>query len=415
MIAIGPPKAGGTLLNWTRSFRLVHPSPAVVTSGTPPITRPCLVRMVYLPRRVPDPSPPHDRIVLVKGRAGLGNRILSLLSAALFARLTRRRLIADWSDITYSSDGTNSIHHFFTSPLFSPVDEIPSTDSVSPSLWRGRLHDSILTVSSELLPRTFRDPVSWRVTSADLSRLDHPEQVLVMWSFFSLIREIRRHFHGEFSEFRVMDDEAILSRLLSECLHLHPSIAGRVADIRSSWPSRPVVGVHVRLTDKQVSLGAVHSRLRRLLDSNPGLSVFLCTDNREVQEAFRLTYPDLLTTPKWFPVQARARMHESPECPDKRANGVEALIDLYLLASCDHLIVDKSSSFAHVAVLLSGLAPDRIHDLQRWRLLTPGQRHILWFIATTLKWAPRRIMARWDKAPAAEMPTTARGDHPPDR
>jgi hypothetical protein len=44
--------------------------------------------------------------LLVKGRASLGNRILSALTGILYARLTGRRLLVDWRDEVYSDDGT---------------------------------------------------------------------------------------------------------------------------------------------------------------------------------------------------------------------------------------------------------------------------------------------------------------------
>ena len=47
-----------------------------------------------------------------------------------------------------------------------------------------------------------------------------------------------------------------------------------------------------------------------------------------------------------------------------------------------------------MAALLSGQTPDRIHDLQRWRLLTPNQRHHLFCLSVFVKWAPRRILER---------------------
>ena len=45
--------------------------------------------------------------VLVKGNAGLGNRLSSVLSGALYARLSGRRLLVDWTDWMYSNDGSN--------------------------------------------------------------------------------------------------------------------------------------------------------------------------------------------------------------------------------------------------------------------------------------------------------------------
>jgi hypothetical protein len=75
-----------------------------------------------------------SRYLLVKGAAGLGNRIFALLSAILYARLTRRQLVVDWTDGSYSSDGSNAIHHFFRSRLFSSGDRIPETESVAPEV-----------------------------------------------------------------------------------------------------------------------------------------------------------------------------------------------------------------------------------------------------------------------------------------
>ena len=54
------------------------------------------------------------KYLLVKGTAGLGNRLLFLLSALLYARLTERLLVVDWCDSTYSNDGSNAFPLLFT-------------------------------------------------------------------------------------------------------------------------------------------------------------------------------------------------------------------------------------------------------------------------------------------------------------
>ena len=41
------------------------------------------------------------RYLLVKGIAGLGNRILSVLNGILYARLSDRLLFVDWRDPDY--------------------------------------------------------------------------------------------------------------------------------------------------------------------------------------------------------------------------------------------------------------------------------------------------------------------------
>ena len=52
--------------------------------------------------------------VLVKGKAGLGNRMMSAMNGILYAMLSGRRLVVDWSDFTYSNDHTNVFPKLFT-------------------------------------------------------------------------------------------------------------------------------------------------------------------------------------------------------------------------------------------------------------------------------------------------------------
>jgi hypothetical protein len=54
--------------------------------------------------------------------------------------------------------------------------------------------------------------------------------------------------------------------------------------------------------------------------------------------------------------------------------GAEALLDLYLLARCDELIIDSSSSFAEVAALLTDAPAARIHDVKQRDKLPPVVR-----------------------------------------
>src|SRR5919109_721273 len=84
-----------------------------------------------------------DRYVLVKGSSGLGNRIGCVMTGILYARLTGRRLIVDWSDKIYSNDRRNVFHHFLQCSMYKPGDEVPHTDSVNPSIWRGHLGRSM--------------------------------------------------------------------------------------------------------------------------------------------------------------------------------------------------------------------------------------------------------------------------------
>jgi hypothetical protein len=105
-------------------------------------------------------EPTVEPILLVKGIAGLGNRLLCLLTASLYARLSGRKLVVDWRDENYSSGAVNAFHHFFQSSLCAPADQVPATDSVAPAIWRGRLHESAW--SMKVRYGSVNDAQGWR-------------------------------------------------------------------------------------------------------------------------------------------------------------------------------------------------------------------------------------------------------------
>ena len=88
----------------------------------------------------------NQRYVLVKGRSGLGNRLLSTLTALLYARLSGRRLLVDWSDEVYAAGGVNVFPRLFQCTLCDANAVISQTDSVAPSLWRDHLTESSVAV-----------------------------------------------------------------------------------------------------------------------------------------------------------------------------------------------------------------------------------------------------------------------------
>ena len=157
---------------------------------------------------------------------------------------------------------------------------------------------------------------------------------------------------------------AITSKALREELPLVPSIRERIDAFVSERWARRVIGVHVRYTDRTIDLGklerAVEAQRRRM----PGAVLFLATDNRRVEEEYRRKFGEVLTTPKWFPPEG-AVMHQNEQCPDPVENGVQALVDMFLLARCDALVYANRSTFSEISRRLSDLPRDRVIDVDR--------------------------------------------------
>ena len=286
-----------------------------------------------------------------------------------------RRLIVDWSDFTYSDDGTNVFPLLFSCADAEPPLSIPITDSISPPLWRNRLEKSASVVISEVDPSLYTSRKGYRRFSYDLDRLDHPEQLLIMWSYTQLIRRARRHFRGDFAALAKRSDESILAELLRTTLILRPQIRARVDSWRAEHFGRgPVIGVHMRFMDTKIphlpflkmrtSIDTFFSAIDRIMAKVQGAIVFVATDNREAQDLVEKRYPKVIATPKWFPTTG-IEMHQNPECPDRFNNAIEALIDMYLLADCDYLVFPSSSTFSYISSLYSNMPRENIVDVER--------------------------------------------------
>ena len=141
--------------------------------------------------------------------------------------------------------------------------------------------------------------------------------------------------------------------------------------------------MHVRYADHRVSLLAILDKLNMLLRHEPGLQVFLATDNIQIKKMFEENYPGVITTPHWYP-KPGSRLHNNQDCPDPLEGGIEALVDLYLLAECTYLIIDTSSSFSYVARLLTKAPDSNIFDVKRGGKLPAPLRRLTWKIMVRL-------------------------------
>lgn len=323
-------------------------------------------------------EPARERYLLVKGFSGLGNRMFAALAAILYARVSGRTIVFDWSDRVYSDDGSDVFRHFFVCPTARGVDEIPETDSVVPAIWRGHLHDSGPAVLQEynrlararLVRRLERARLvsgssgrAWfqRYSSIDVSSLAYEAEVAVLALYPVKLDAVRPFLWGEFAALGRMSTHAIQRSLLGQSLVLHPRIQARVDAFKATHFDSPTVGVHLRQSDRRVRVKAILEALDGLLGCRPDLKVFAATDSIEAKELLERRYSDVIMTPHWFPPPG-ASLHANPECPSRLQNGIEALVDLYLLGGCDFFVGDTTSSFARVARLLA--PEERVIDVR---------------------------------------------------
>jgi hypothetical protein len=308
----------------------------------------------------------NKKILVVKAKGGMGNRILCAVTGILYGQLTGRLTIVDWRDAAYSNDGSNTFSHFFNSPKVLSETILPKDASIRPEIWAGQIDKSMSRMLSEHDPNKHRSIWIHRKYSIDVRELDYPEDIVVFWYYTGRIRALKTHFQNSDSSFAGLDSDGIVRKVLLEQMKLSDKVRWCIDDFKSSmcWPEK-VIGVHVRYTDMKTNLTHYEHALQRFLHCEPKAHIFLATDNEQISREYHERYKNVFSTPKWFPNDS-SPMHQNAVCPDKVLNGIEALVDMYLLADCDYLIYPGGSTFSRLARLLSNISSENVVDIERF-------------------------------------------------
>ena len=319
-------------------------------------------------RSSPKSQSSSKRVLWVKGKAGLGNRLLALGTAYTYALLSGRSLYVDWSDKTYSNNGENAFNELFVSEdIAKDRPEYDRSTSVVPSLWNGKLDLSV----NELIDKFYQNQHSaknlWRRHSINLDNMKYPERIAVFWSFSSHFSELRRNLQAGNSRYRNKSEREILADIYRNRIRLHPRITKSVTDFSNANSIEDAIGVHIRYMDKKASIQDFLPYIRNIAKSNPDAPIFIATDSRDVETAIRSEFARVVTTPKWYPDNGLS-MHQNSECPDRLQNAAEALGDMYLLAKCRWLVFPGRSTFSLISSIISEAPANNIFDVDRWNI-----------------------------------------------
>jgi hypothetical protein len=291
--------------------------------------------------------------------------MLAAVTGDLYAAVSGRKLVVDWSDYTYSNDKSNVFPKLFHRS--GGVEALPDLHdrSVDPPIWIERLDLEVSDLIEATDPADHNAVAGWRKYSTDLTRLDQPERVLVFWSYTEHIRLIRRHFAGPWKDWSRLSDDAIVAKVLRDRLLLSAAIRAQVDAFKEKHFGGETIGVHVRYMDRRTSIADFLKRLDRVTSARPEAAIFLATDNKRAELTIRDRYRRVIASPKWFP-EGGVSMHQNSECPDRLTNAVEALVDMYLLAECDWLIFPGSSTFSRIASLVGTMPRSQVIDIERF-------------------------------------------------
>ena len=307
------------------------------------------------------------KTVIVKGGAGMGNRMLCAASGILWAKAAKRKVYIDWRDQAYSSNEENSFFHFFENSQI--LKEAPvCTSNIFPKVWKGNQNYSISKMIGTYDPKKFGSLLIHKKYSINPKNIYYPEDIVVFWHYIGFFEKIKAIVRNTLPEFSKMSLEVMMRKVIVEEMKLLPKIQYLIDNYKKQNFQENMIGVHIRYTDRKINLIKIENAIKKVLNKNKEAMLFLCTDCKDIENTYRRKYGErVFFTEKWFPAtdSKRSALHYN-NCPDRVQNGVEALIDMYLLSQCNYIIYSENSTFSYISRVISDLPNDKVINIDKF-------------------------------------------------
>ncbi len=308
-------------------------------------------------------TPSSNKALVIKAKGGLGNRMLSAVTGLVLARLNNRKPYVDWRDGMYVEVGQNLYPLLFEADWMDDLAALDGATDVTPAIWSGRLVKQPVDIIRSEFPGRHQDPLLYRKLSIDLKRSGPQSAVGVFWSYLPKMKRLQSRLKRN-REFAGRTLEGIMGDTLDAYFKPVREVREQV-DAMMDEITSPVIGVHIRFTDRKVPLDKIIAKLEGLKRREPGATIFLATDSNEAQDAILKRFPDAKTIDKALASDGRALHFAAGGFSDPVTEARNALIDMVALSRCDWLLHSRHSTFSVTAALIGRIPQNRQIDIDR--------------------------------------------------
>lgn len=330
------------------------------------------------PEEVIDTYLNKNKFIILKGEAGLGNRIFAFLEALCLSKITGRELIVDWRDGTYSENNQNSYYSLFEPfQKNTPILDLSKIKSVYPKIWENNTDRSLNFIANEFKKNLkychYGDEMKKKFSFNPLEP-DRGEEAVIFFDYYFNFGLLKNKISSLPKNWQPAEERKLLKYLTKNYLILKPEIREKIDLFKKTNFKKSTIGIHIRWTDNinnklcYIPLKEHEEKIDRILDNYKDYNIFLSTDNPEIEKRYSEKYKNLIVTKKYFPSKQNNSIHHSMECKNKSEMAKEAIIDLYLLSECDSLIYSSKSSFGKLASILSDANEKYLYDLENLQI-----------------------------------------------
>lgn len=308
-----------------------------------------------------------SKYLVLKGCAGIGNRIISACKALAYAQQTGRKLYIDWSDGQFGYRGDNVFYKYFEFADTRVINNFSFGDftesSVYPDkkwLFEDGVYDQTELYTTQvptIIKRLFRSgkysryTECWRLLSAG-----NDAEYLIPFSTDYL--ELGEHLSTQLDEDVVIFISFIPpfeTEIFAERFRIRKEIEAQI-DLHKAkimGANSSYLAVHVRASDKMPTkdIETLFQAVDQKKDKYDVL--FLATDNVKIEQSFQERYTNVVVQPKELPELKGEGLHQwalyNEKHDEKEKMFFQSIIDIALLAKSDYLIYQGNSSFSIIA------------------------------------------------------------------
>lgn len=291
------------------------------------------------------PEPARKKRYIAYCTSGLGNRLRPLASALAYCQATGRELLVYWDDVTPNGCLTPWRELFTTAITPITLDELARLDPRTTALFteKGPGHGVEREAARHERPQLLGlARAGARLAHAQALTLDEAADTVVVYDNNYL---------------QCLPRQASIDALRS--LNPHPAIRAKVMATAAQLGLSPdTPAVHARGTD--FNMKEALAQYAALIDERiPAGPFFLSTEDAELEAGLRARYGERV---KSRPDRLHLQLHAGKTSwsdPDSyvitREHGIDALVDIYLLASVKLTVFHPGSTFSEIARHLHGL------------------------------------------------------------
>lgn len=314
-----------------------------------------------------------DKFLIVKGCAGLGNRLFTILESLNYAVRNNRKLYIDWSDGQFGKLNHNIFNDFFYLRHNLFIEDLAnyphSKTNCYPKLWNNNLDKNIYDLYDVGIPNYVLNKTPNFLLSSknkrNKSQLWVKKNINNKYGLKDLYDKDNMVFGGNlidnlnyrtvvFADFKPTSQNYDLIPLI-KLKNYYKNEINKWSDEYKI--SDDYLGIHIRSSDKKPT-ASVSSFLKFLKKNLPNKKIFLSTDNLNIEFLFRETFKgNLLIFKKDIPSEVSGRgVHmwglDNNDDNYKVKMLKDSVYDMWLLSKCETLFYQGNSSFSQFSKLL---------------------------------------------------------------